>query len=62
MDYIDIFKTKIQEGHLPELEEKRTLRILEATAFSSGTKDLPEKHLIDTLTNGSEVYFLKPVK
>jgi hypothetical protein len=62
VSYIDIFKTKIQEGHLTELKEKRTSRILEAINFSSGTKDLPIKHSIDTLPNGLEVYFLKPGK
>jgi len=43
-------------------EPKREKRILEALSWSSGTQSRPHKHLVATLPNGVEVYFLKPGK
>lgn len=41
---------------------KREMRIAEAIAFEGGTIEKPKKHLISTLTNSKESYFLKPGK
>lgn len=41
---------------------KRETRIAEAIAFEGGTIEKPKKHLISTLTNSKESYFLKPGK
>jgi hypothetical protein len=41
---------------------KREKRISEALTWDSGTQDNPRKHLITRLSDGTEVYFLKPGK
>jgi len=43
-------------------EPRREKRILEALSWSSGSQSKPNKHLVATLPNGIEVYFLKPGK
>ena len=59
----DALRTKIQSSGTRQLWEiKRKKRISEALGWSSGTQNKPNKHVITTLPNGVEVYFLKPGK
>jgi len=63
MAYRDVLKTKLQgSSSRGACEIKRRKRILEAMAWESGTLDNPRKHLITTLPNNIDVYFLKPGK
>jgi hypothetical protein len=63
MAYQDILRTKLQWSNTRAVwEDKRRKRILEAMSWESGTEDKPRKHLIATLPNNIEVYFLKPGK
>jgi hypothetical protein len=43
-------------------QAKREKRIWEALTWDSGTEDNPRKHLVTSLANGLEVYFLKAGK
>lgn len=62
-NYHKLLKTELQRGKSKELEDKRRKRILEALSWEAGySLDQPKKHLITTLPNGVEVYFLKPGK
>jgi hypothetical protein len=63
MIYQDILKTRLQgKGSRKACEIKRIKRINEAMALESGTLENPRKHVITTLPNNIEVYFLKPGK
>ena len=63
MSFQNIIRTKRQgSAERPVLEYKRRKRILEALSWNSGTQDIPIKHIVATLPNGTEVYFLKPGK
>ncbi|MBI5327191.1 MAG: hypothetical protein HZB80_02715 [Deltaproteobacteria bacterium] len=57
----DIIKTKIFRSS-EDFILKRAQRITEAIAFEGGNIANPKKHLISTLPNGKESYFLKPGK
>lgn len=57
----DIIKTKIFRSN-NDFILKRAQRIEEAIAFQGGTIANQKKHLIFTLPNGKESYFLKPGK
>ena len=58
----EVLKTELQRGVSNELLEKRVKRIQEALSFPSGTKEAPAKIEISVLSNGKEVFFLKPGK
>jgi hypothetical protein len=42
--------------------EKRAMLIEEAINFPQGTIEKPKKNIVAKITNGKEVYFLKPGK
>ena len=59
----ELLRTNLQDSRArPKLEYKRGKRILESLNWESGTQEKPLKHIVATLPNGSEVYFLKPGK
>ncbi|MBI3600894.1 MAG: hypothetical protein HY097_09695 [Nitrospinae bacterium] len=57
----EIIKTKIFRSS-EKFILQRAQRIAEAIAFEGGTIENPKRHLISTLPNGKESYFLKPGK
>jgi len=58
-----VLKTKLQGSNTRSIwGEKREKRIREALNWESGTEDKPRKHIVTELSNGIEVYFLKPGK
>lgn len=61
MSEYEIIKTKIFRSN-KDFILKRAQRIEEAIAFEGGTIANQKKHLIFTLPNGKESYFLKPGK
>lgn len=61
MTETETINTKIFKSN-KEFIDKRTKRIEEAIAFKSGTIKNRKKHLISSLPNGKESYFLKPGK
>ena len=68
-DCENIIKTKLQTGrsrldreNKSQLKEKRIKRLSEAISFKRGTRENPQKHVINVLPNNIEVYFLKPGK
>ncbi len=61
MSEYDIIKTKVFRSN-GDFVLQRAKRIAEAIAFKSGTIEKPKKHIISTLPNGKESYFLKPGK
>jgi hypothetical protein len=56
-----IIQTKIFKSNR-DFIQRRSARIAEAIAFSSGTVENPVKTVISILPNGKEAYFLKPGK
>ncbi len=54
--------TKIVKGCPADIVKKRKDRIQEALDIIFDNPDKPVKYIIDTLSNGTEVYFLKPGK
>lgn len=63
MTFQNTLKTKLQGSKTrPSWEDKRTKRIQEALYWESGTEEKPKKHLVAILSNGIEVFFLKPGK
>ncbi len=54
--------TKVVKGCPPAIAEKRKHRIQEALDITFDNPEKPVKYIIDTLTDGTEVYFLKPGK
>jgi len=61
MPEYDIIITKIQKSN-KDVILRRTQRIEEAISFEGGTIEYRKKHLISSLPNAKEVYFLKPGK
>ena len=57
----NIIRTKIFRSNRDFIAQ-RSLRIIEAVKFKSGTVDKPRKTVISVLPNGKEAYFLKPGK
>ncbi len=57
----EIITTKIFKIN-KDFIEKRSKLIREVITFESGTIKKPKKHLISSLPNGKEAYFLKPGK
>jgi hypothetical protein len=56
-----IIKTKIFKSNKNFIHQ-RSVRIVEAITFKSGTIDNPMKNMVSVLPNGKEAYFLKPGK
>lgn len=56
-------RTQLQKGHPQGLQELRVKRINEALSWSPGPSlEAPNKHVVTTLPDGKEAYFLKPGK
>lgn len=63
MTYQNILKTKLQGSKTrASWEDKRIKRIQEALNWKGGTEEEPKKYLVAVLSNGLEVFFLKPGK
>jgi hypothetical protein len=63
MTFQSALRTKIQGASTRTTwEDKRKKRILEALTWESGTQTRPRKHIVTTMPNSVEVYFLKPGK
>jgi len=60
--HIELMETKLQRGEPYGLRELRKKRIEQALSFRAGSHEHPEKHIINTLKDGTEVYFEKPGK
>lgn len=63
MTFHNIFRTRLQDSNRrASFQDKRMKRIQEALNWESGTEEKPRKHLVAVLSNGVEVFFLKPGK
>jgi len=63
MTFRNTLKTKLQGSTTrASWEDKRTKQIQEALSWEGGTEEKPKKHLVTILSNGIEVFFLKPGK
>ena len=54
--------TKVIIGCPSSLIEKRKARITEALSIKFQSENEPVKYVIDTLVDGTEIYFIKPGK
>lgn len=63
MTYQNTLRTKLQGSNTrSSWEDKRTKRIQEALNWEGGAEKEPKKYLVAVLSNGLEVFFLKPGK
>jgi hypothetical protein len=63
MAFDNALKTGLQGSRTrASWEDRRTKRIQEGLSWESGTDQKPKKHLVAVLSNGVEVFFLKPGK
>jgi len=61
MSYLAI-ETRLIRGKSDYLVEKRKKRIIEAMQWKGGTREHPNKYVVDILPGDVQVYFLKPGK
>ena len=62
MSQYDGLQTNLIHGRPQSLIDKRCCRIQEAINWEGGSRDNPLKHVVTSLNDGIEVYFLKPGK